>query len=286
MPSAREKLAKKKTKLAFPRKAVEDHPANLDYYEDGSFFNVEMDLINPDPDQPRKFFNPDSLAELSQSIKKRGVLQPVVIRKDHEGKIYLVAGERRYRAAKMASLKKIPCVLSKGDPVEIALIENLQREDLNPIEEAESLARLREKHNYTQEQLAMVVGKARTTITEMLSLNKLPKKIKKRAQTSNTYPRRLLFQVVKQKTPEKMTALFEQIQAEGLKSDQVKKIIQKKRGKKFKSGPDYPTIKKVSGLNKELGNLRVNQLDEAQQTMLLQKLEELKRTIDMVIAHI
>ena len=89
MPTLKQKLAKTKSKLAIPKEKFEDHPANLNNFENGNFYNVDIELIIPNPNQPRKFFNPDSLAELSQSIKKEGVLQPVIIRKDQEGKIYL-----------------------------------------------------------------------------------------------------------------------------------------------------------------------------------------------------
>ncbi len=271
-----------------PRKRILDHPANLRYYDyrEGNFLLIEPHLINRNPDQPRKHFNPESLAELSQSIKEKGVLQPIIIRVDEKEKYHVVAGERRLRAAKMAGIEEIPCIVTKGDPTEIALIENLQRENLKPIEEAEALARLMEAHSYTQEQLSSVIRKAKSTVSEALSLNRLPGTIKDEVRRAELYSKRLLVEVAKQETPEAMIALFEQSKSGKLKIDQVRKIIQKKRGKKIKSGLDYPTIKKVSGLNKELSNLRFDQFDKTQQTILLQKLEELKKTIDVVAAHI
>ena len=117
-------------KLPMKRKKVDDHPADLNYYENGGFYHVDINRIIPDSNQPRKYFNPDSLAELSQSIKQNGILQPVIIRMQ-EDKTYLVAGERRFRAAKIAGLKKIPAIMTTGNPTEIALIENLQREALS-----------------------------------------------------------------------------------------------------------------------------------------------------------
>ena len=93
--SIRKKLAEKKTKLSAPRERLEDHPVRLHDYKDGDFYNVDLDMILPSPNQPRKYFDPVSLNELSQSIKQKGVLQPVIIRKGDNNKFYLVAGERR-----------------------------------------------------------------------------------------------------------------------------------------------------------------------------------------------
>jgi ParB family chromosome partitioning protein len=279
MPSVREKLAKKKTKLAFPRKAIKDHPANLDYYEDGSFFSVEIGLISPDPDQPRKFFNPKSLAELSGSIKKSGVLQPVVIRKDQEGKVYLVAGERRYRAAKMAGLKKIPCVLTKGDPAEIALIENLQREDLNPIEEAEALAGLMGKHRYSQKILAEIIGKARTTVNEILTLNRLPEEIKAECRTSNI-PKSVLFEIAKQETTEEMAKLFTRAQNNNFTVADIRKITRKK-GERIKNEPNEIILKKLREFKKAIKKLDSSTLDQKRKDELWQEWNEIYQFMNL-----
>jgi len=282
MPSLKEKLAKTKTKLAFQRERLEDHPANLNDYQDGSFCNVEIDLIITDPDQPRKFFNPDSLAELSQSIKQKGVLQPIIIRKDDEGKIYLVAGERRYRASKMAELEKIPAILTKGNPIEIAIIENLQRDDLKPIEEAEALNQMVKKYNYTQEQLALVIGKARTTITETLSLNKMPEEIKKECRHVDNYPRRLLVEVAKQKTSQEMINLFTRIKENNLSSSQVRNITRKREKTKQRT-PAAIAIEKTSFLDNCLAKLDFNSIEETEKLQLMANLEVLKNSIEKIV---
>ena len=152
--SIRDKLAGKKSKLSQAAEPLADHPADLNDYPEGSFLRVAVDLVRPNPYQPRQHFDPEKLAELSQSIRRQGVLQPIVVRRDEAGQIFVVAGERRLRAAKMAGLEKIPAIVTKGHPAEIALIENLQREDLSPLEEAEALARMAAEFHYTQEQLA------------------------------------------------------------------------------------------------------------------------------------
>lgn len=283
MPSLKDKLAKTKTKLAFQRERLDDHPANLNNnYHDGSFCYVEIDLIIPNPDQPRKIFNPESLEELSQSIRQKGVLQPIIIRKDDEGKIHLVAGERRYRAAKMANLEKIPAILTKGNPIEIAIIENLQRDDLKPIEEAEALNQMIKKYNYTQEQLALVIGKARTTITETLSLNKLPEQIKEECRCTDNFSRRLLVEVVKQKTEEGMIDLFSKVKENNLKSGQVRNITRKKDKIKQRT-PAAIAIEKTSILDNCLAKLDFNSIEETEKYQLMTNLEMLKETIKNII---
>lgn len=277
MPSLRDKLAKTKSKLAIPQEKLEDHPANLNDYQDGSFYNVDIDLIMPDPNQPRKFFDPESLSELSQSIQQNGVLQPVLIRKDEEGKIYLVAGERRLRAAKMAELEKIPTILTKGNPLEIAIIENLQRDNLKPVEEAEALGRMIEEYSYTQEQLALVIGKARTTLTETLSLNKLPEQIKEECRRADIYPRRLLIEVAKQETPEAMISLFSQVKENHLNSGQVRAITRKYTERRTL---EDIALHKTHDLIKHLNKLNFSLIKKEEENNLLAELKQLKEIIE------
>lgn len=133
---------------------------------------VDLERIVPNPYQPRRIFDQQSLMELAQSIKEHGLLQPVVVR-PLGGDYQLVAGERRFRAAKMAGLRAIPAVvmaLSDAQVAQVALIENLQREDLNPIEEAEAYKRLVEEFNLTQEALAERIGKSRSAIANTMRL--------------------------------------------------------------------------------------------------------------------
>lgn len=279
MPSLKEKLAQSKSKLLTQREKIEDHPANLNDYQDGSFFNVDIDLIITDPNQPRKFFDTESLAELSLSIQQKGVLQPVLIRKDQENKIYLVAGERRLRAAKMAGLKRIPAVLTKGNPLEIAIIENLQRDNLKPVEEAEALGRMVEEYNYTQEQLALVIGKARSTITETLSLNKLPEKIKEECRRADNFPRRLLVEVSKQKTQDEMISLFNKIKENNLTSGEVRNITRKREVCKHRT-PAAIALEKVNDLDKYLSKLNLSSIEESEKFQLISSLEKLKNSIE------
>ena len=281
MPTSREKLAKKQSKLAQPQQPMEDHPADVNDYQDGGFFRVDVGLIAPNPYQPRKYFDPERLEELSQSIKQKGVLQPVIIRRDDDGAIFLVAGERRLRAAKMAGLEKIPAMLTKGNPAEIALIENLQRENLSPMEEAEALAHMAEEYGYTQDQMALIIGKAKSTISETMSLNRLPETIKEEVRRAEQYPRRLLVEIAKQGTPEEMIALFERVKEGGLKSDKVRAIARKREH--LERAPLAITLDKASALLKSLGKLELERLNQDEKIHLMTVLQELENTIKQII---
>lgn len=141
--------------------------------------NIDISLIGPNKNQPRKEFDIESLDELSHSIKTYGVIQPIIVRK--VGSSYeIVAGERRWKASKKAGLKEVPCLVKDIEELEamkLALIENLQREDLNPIEEARAFKELMDKHKLTQEEVSQVVGKSRSYIANTLRLLNLDKEI-------------------------------------------------------------------------------------------------------------
>lgn len=148
---------------------------------DRSIQYVPADSLLPNPYQPRRYFPEESLSDLSESIKERGVIQPLIVRASGHGSYEIVAGERRWRAARMAGFHTIPVIirnLSDSESLEIALIENLQREDLNPLDTAEAYDTLITKFSYTHEDLAKKIGKDRSNITNHLRLLKLPDPIK------------------------------------------------------------------------------------------------------------
>ena len=143
----------------------------------GDVVEINLDEVRPNPYQPRKVFNEESLNELAKSISEYGVIQPIIVKKSIKG-YELVAGERRTRAAKLAGLKTIPAIIKEFDDnemMEIALIENIQRENLNPIEEALSYENIIRLRNFTQEEVAEKFGKSRSYITNILGLLRLPK---------------------------------------------------------------------------------------------------------------
>ena len=142
---------------------------------------VKINEVEPNKNQPRRTFDEDALLELAESIKQHGVIQPLIVKK--RDKYYeIIAGERRWRAAKMAGLKEIPVVikdLSDQEIMEVALIENIQREDLNPIEEAQAYQRLIKEYNYKQDELAERVSKSRVAVTNSMRLLKLDERVQK-----------------------------------------------------------------------------------------------------------
>ena len=154
-------------------------PKNLETESTG-YRMVNTDLLKPNPSQPRKQFEQDALGELAESIKENGIIQPLIVRKENGG-FEIVAGERRWRAAKMAGLDKLPVVIRTAtdqDVAELTLIENIQREDLNPIEEAEAYEKLAQRFGLTHDEIARKTGKNRSVITNQLRLLKLSGKAK------------------------------------------------------------------------------------------------------------
>ncbi len=154
-------------------------PTDLDQAEEEKFFLCDIDKIKPNPNQPRSYFDEEKLNALADSIRERGVIQPLLVTRAKGNRYDLIAGERRLRAAKIAGVDEVPVVVmepgSDNESLELALIENIQRQDLNPIEEATAYSRLIHEFNLTQEEVAAKVGRKRSTITNVLRLLKLPR---------------------------------------------------------------------------------------------------------------
>jgi len=144
--------------------------------------NIPVEQIIPNPQQPRSYFDPEKLSELAASIREHGVIQPLVITRGHQPDQYvIIAGERRWQAAKEAGLKEVPVVLreaSQQELLELALIENVQRDDLSPLETAEAYQRLQDEYSLTQDQIAQRVGKSRVSVTNTLRLLELSDEVK------------------------------------------------------------------------------------------------------------
>jgi ParB family transcriptional regulator, chromosome partitioning protein len=156
---------------------VSDPPPRPAASADRAYFLAPIEEVYPNPEQPRKRFHEELLDELAQSIAAHGVIQPLIVRKRPEGGFYLIAGERRWRASQRAGVTEVPVVVQEVSPresFERALVENLQRSDLNAVEEAEAYQRLIAEYSYTQEQVAERVGKDRSTVANSLRLLKLP----------------------------------------------------------------------------------------------------------------
>jgi ParB family chromosome partitioning protein len=196
-------------------------------YTKGTLYTLNIADIQPDPEQPRKYFDEQALADLQASIKKHGVLQPVLVRQSVDGTLLLVSGERRYQASKLAGLQTIPAVFTDGDPAELSIVENLLRENLTAIEEAEAIDKLRAQHDYTLADLALILGKSDSTLSEILSLNKLPDVVKNDCRNEPKAGRVILALIARQKTPEKMTALYTKYKESGLTVGELRKKASK-----------------------------------------------------------
>ena len=150
-------------------------------YEEGQVLKISTALVDPRSDQPRRHFDQESLAQLADSISAHGVLQPILVRESGGGRYQIIAGERRWRAAKLAGLAEIPALLlhkDELDAAEIALVENIQRQDLNPVEEANAYRALLETYGMTQEALAARIGKSRSAISNAMRLLDLPESVR------------------------------------------------------------------------------------------------------------
>ena len=223
---------------------------------DGSGVKIlKLRDIEPNPDQPRKAFEKDALEALAKSIKEHGLIQPILVRPEKNGVYIIIAGERRWRAAKLAGLTEVPCIegdYSEKEVMEIALIENLQREDLNPIEEAEGYRKLMDTYALTQEEVSERVGKSRSAVANALRLNNLSDALKTlvaKGLISQGHARALL----SLKSEDDRRLLAEKIQKEDLSVRQTEALASAIQNKKAQKKPT-PIDKNVEGYFKNLSD--------------------------------
>lgn len=186
---------------------------------------LPLDRLEPNPSQPRVEFG--QLDELVESIREKGVLEPLLVRpSDVGGRYMIISGERRFRAAGIAGLIEVPCIEMDVDDqtvAEIALIENLQRKDLTPFEEADGLQLLADRFGYTHEEISKKIGKARSSVTESLSLANIPKEIRELCLRAAITSKSLLLQIVRQQDQEAMRAFVERIARSGMTRDDARR---------------------------------------------------------------
>lgn len=199
---------------------------------------IDTNLICPNPNQPRKVFEQDKLEELTESIKKYGVIQPIIVRKDND--IYtIIAGERRWRACKNANIKSMPCIvrdIENKNASEIALIENIQREDLNPIDEANAYDFIMDRYGITQEEVSNIVGKSRVYVTNIMRLSNLDSYVKEKIvnnEISAGHGRAIL-----SLSPEKQIAMTNLIIKEDLSVRDVEKLVRDTKKPKRRIQPE------------------------------------------------
>jgi ParB family chromosome partitioning protein len=197
---------------------------------------VPIDQVDPNPDQPRQVMG--DLSELMASITEKGIIEPLIVRQ--RGRRYqIVAGERRYQAAVQVGLRELPIIIRDVDDneiIEVALVENIQRKDLGPFEEAEALHTLADRCGYTHEDLAKRLGKSRTTITESLNLAAMPAEVRNLCRLADISSKSLLLQVVRQQDPQKMIALVEELTRDRREGDTVTREQARKATAKPKPG--------------------------------------------------
>ena len=198
---------------------------------------IPVDQIRPNPDQPRKALG--DLRELSESIREKGVLEPLLVRfVPREDCYYIISGERRYHASRAAGLREVPCIEKMADDaetLEIALIENIQRKDLTPFEEADGLHRLATQFEYTHEDVARKIGRSRSSVTETLSLRNIPESLRKKCVEHGIISKSLLLQIARQPTEKKMIEMMHRIMQGGLTRDEARRERRDEQG-----GPQRP----------------------------------------------
>jgi len=223
-----------------------------------SIQEISIGDLDPNPDQPRQTFHEESILQLADSIREQGVLQPLLVVATSNGRYRIIAGERRYRASRQAGLETIPCIVRDLDVVrqmEISLIENLQREDLNPIEAAKGVRMLMQQCGYTQEKVSTRLGKSRPAVANLLRLLTLPDEVMDMVQDGRLSAghARVLAGLT---TAAEQIALANQAAAEGMSVRQLEALAAKNRAKEPKNTP------RRRGLPPELNEMQEKLLEK------------------------
>lgn len=244
---------------------------------------VPLSTIEPDANQPRSTMG--DLDELVASIREKGVLEPILVRprpvvEDEAvpaGVLYrIISGERRFRASQEAGLYEVPVIemdVSDEEALEIALIENLQRKDLTPFEEAEGYRLLAESHGYTHEEISSAVGKSRTVVTESLSLLQMPPRVRDTVQALGLTSKSLLLEVLKAGTEEEMIELLEEVARRGLNRDDLRQRL--RRGDKNKPGRRRPYVFRFKAPDKSYSLSLTFRQSEVDRDDLIRALEKI-----------
>lgn len=261
---------------------------------EGGFHNREIEIgrIIPNKYQPRTQFDEGKLRELTDSVKKNGILQPVIVRRSHEGQFELIAGERRWRAAQAAGLERIPVIIKEATDEEVvilALIENIQREDLNAIEEARAYRRLIKEFAVSQEEIAAQTGKDRSTVANALRLLNLPLELQEEVRSSklSVGHAKAILSIGRAADQIKVAR---RILQKGLTVRQTEKLIQQVQGgsqkKKSVSQPPLGVYEAVDRLRRHLGTqVSIKQRGSHGEIMIhYYELPDLDRIVDLILA--
>ena len=209
---------------------------------------IALNLIEANPDQPRSMLG--DLTDLKASIEAKGILEPILVRPRDGGRFTIISGERRFRAALEAGLSELPCIVieaTDAEVLEIALIENLQRKDLSPLEEAEGYSTLQEKHGYTHDQIAKAVGKSRVTVTETVALARLPHRVKDECRRADIRSKSFLLEVGRLSNEPAMLEAIAAFEAgDGVNRDSVRIA---RKDVEPDEGPRFRPLRKAYELN-------------------------------------
>ena len=257
-------------------------------YKKGELYEIPFGDLQADPNQPRKYFDSVALQDLVDSIKTHGLLTPILFRVDQEGNLFVVAGERRLRAAKEAGHGTIRAILVEGNHKEIALVENIQREDLTAIELAESVDSIMREHGYTQEELIPIISKAKSTVNDILQLVKLPKEIRDECRNDPKISRQALIDIVKKKKREKgmVTAYkkYKEIEAKKEAKKQAKETSTPKP--KVKKTFKTKFTSKFDKIKDFMTRIDLVSIDETVRKDLTVLVQQLKKTADDLLKKI
>jgi ParB family chromosome partitioning protein len=247
-------------------------------YEKGQLYQITLSDLQTDPNQPRKVIDPQALEELTTSIARMGVVQPIVFRCDDTNNLVIVAGERRVTAARAAGISTIPAIFIDGNYAEVALVENLLRQDLTPVEEAEAMQTLMTRQQYTQEQLGAIIGKAQNTLSEILSINRLPQEVRDDCRGNRTISRSALITIAKKKQARAMVSGYTAVKAkiEKGKTTRKKKPIETAQ----------VAIDSIARFQQKISALDMAEWSDADKTYFQTTMENLKAEIDNVLAAI
>ncbi len=264
--------------------------ATPEVFEKGHLYTLAVGDIEPDPNRPRKYFDEEGLAGLTQSIRAKGVLQPVLFRLGdpvEEGalpRFVLVAGDRRRRAAQNAGFAAGPALFIGDDkPEEISLIENSLRQNLTAIEEAEAAGRLVSELGYSQEQVGKILGKKLSTVSEILSLNRLPALIRDECRTNPSCSRRVPVEIARKKQERGMLTLYEKYKEKGLTSDEVRKEAEQERKEKLPGEQASAELSIIAALQTRLENLDWNALTTEERDRLQEAVTSLTDAFNTIV---
>ncbi|UFS69479.1 ParB/RepB/Spo0J family partition protein [Geomonas sp. RF6] len=243
-------------------------PKETALFKKGKLYSISLSDLKPDPSQPRKHIDDSELQELKQSIEVHGLLSPIIFRQDHDKNLILVAGERRFKACKSLGKTTINGIFIDTEKYdEIALVDNIQRVDLHPVDEAEAVNNLKTKYGYTQEQLGNMVGKAQNTISDILGLMALSEEIREDARGRKELSRGVLLKIARIKRPTSQKKAYDALIASlGMPKKEIKRPRLTITKKAITSSDN--TLKCIKGIDLDaLGDDREVFIDKLQELL-------------------